>query len=159
MRRIELLQGLPGLEPPSLPDDGQAQSGERPAVDEDQALGIARGLSRRGVPCRLSRATPRDYALLVPLRDGQQAVWDRRRDMLEARVLRDDGTVIGFVPLRVGFDATADDVAGMLAQQGYELVSRTAAPAASRRRTRQIIVLAAIVLLTMFLLRLLARQV
>ncbi len=128
-------------------------------MDEDQALGIARGLSRRGVPCRLSRATPRDYALLVPLRDGQQAFWNRRRDTLEARVVRDDGTVIGLVPLRVRCDATADDVAGMLAQQRYEHLSRTTAPTASRRRTRQIIVLAAIVLLIMLLLRLLAGRV
>ncbi len=129
---------------------------------------------------RAASAPPRGYALLVPLRDGQQAVWDRRRDLLEARVVRDDGTVIGFVPLRVGCDASADEVAGMLAQQRYEHLSRTAAPAASPvqgdtpartpvigakvhrqrgRRTRQMVVLAAVVLLIVLLLRLLAGRV
>ena len=94
-------------------------------VVEDDALAIARELSRRGVRCRLTRATPRDYGLLIPLHNGKQAVWDLHRGTLEARVLRDDGALIGYVPLRTSGDATADQLADLVAQQRYERLSLT----------------------------------
>ncbi len=68
-------------------------------MDEDNALALAGTLARRRVPCRLIRTTPRDYLLQVPLEDGQQVVWDRHRDTLEARVVSSNGTLIGFVTL------------------------------------------------------------
>ena len=150
-------------------------------MDEDNALAIARGLSRRGVRCRLTRATPRDYGLLVPLHNGNQAVWNLHRDRLEARVLRKDGTLIGFVPLHVRGGATADDVARLLAEQRYERLSSTgrssgsaaSSGSASRdirnlrpirdrqrgRRRAPVLLLVAALLLTMLLLYVLVGSV
>ncbi len=148
-------------------------------MDEDNALALARALARRGVRCRLTRTSPRDYALQVPLPDGKQVVWNRHRDTLEARVVSSSGNMIGFVTLRVGSDETADQVAGRLAQQRYERLSSTGRagrladpgrragshvvtrlPAVDRQRAPRpgLILLAVVLLLTLQLLYVLASR-
>lgn len=106
-------------------------------MDEDTALALARQLSAEGVDCRLRRIG-QARTLVVALDEDREAVWDRHRDVLEARVLR-RGALIGFVPLPVPEWAPTATIAELLRQQRYEqLYARSAraprSPSPARRR-------------------------